>query len=141
MGQDRLHYTIDLKDAKMIQEKKHLTFHGYITESPDSKTFTNMFLVTDVKPRDNDKDGSPRVEKDEYVSKETGETLNSWDPDLHDLREMDEPPALRDLGFGDLFISVSTKYLADLKTTAEAEKALEKAAKEEMAAREEALKK
>jgi len=124
----------------MIQEKKHLTFHGYITESLDSKTFTNMFLVTEVKPKDNHKDGSPRVEKDEYVEPETGETLNSWDPELHDLGEMDEPPELRDLGVGDLFLTVSTKYLADLKTTVEAEKALEKAAKEEMEAREKVLK-
>lgn len=125
----------------MMQEKKHLTFHGYITESPDAKILTNMFLITRIKPKDNDNNGRPRIEKDEYVEPDTGETLNSWDPELHDLKEMDEPPALRNLGVGDLFLTVSTKYLDDLKTTVEAEKALAKAAKEEMEAREEALKK
>ncbi|MCJ1250220.1 hypothetical protein MMC30_007446 [Trapelia coarctata] len=103
---DRLHYTIDIKDASMTVNNMHLTLHGYIQENTETKIITNMFVVEEAKPKKN-LDGTARIENDDNAQNK--------------LWEFDEPVALSNAHLGEGFLTLGAKDFADWETFYKAE--------------------
>ena len=100
---DELHLTVDIKDAGMIRDNKHLTAHGYLSAKQNTNDFTNMWSVGSVEAKE-DKAGVPRIEKDEYFDYFREKQVNNWN--MATLKAFDEPEELARVQLGDEFITV-----------------------------------
>ena len=66
---DAVHFTIDLKDAKMMKDKSHLTVHGYLDSKLATGNITNMWNVGEVSPKKGTDGSLGKVERDGYFDK------------------------------------------------------------------------
>ncbi len=109
---DKMHITVDIKDAAMLKENKHLTAHGYLEGNKTATNeFPSMFTVDYVRPKRND-EGGPKIERDEYFDDATDTHVNNWN--MAELEAFDEPEELSRVRLGDKFITVLSLALAKM---------------------------
>lgn len=89
-----------------------------------------MFVVRKAAPKKQDKnDTTAQIEKDLWYSKRGMKWVNNWDIKLtQELREIEEPAALREVELGHDFLAVGTKYFEELKIMCDVQQALDETA-------------
>ena len=112
---DLWHYTLDIKDKKMIEDGTHLTLHGYVgntNPNPDKPTeFRNMWFVDKAVPKQRPDGTTAKVEPDEWTEKRTGKKINNW----AGAKEIAEPEELDNVRLGETFITLIEDFEERLK--------------------------
>jgi len=128
---DDLHFTVDIKDSKMMQDNTHLTAHGYVKELKTTDDFSNLFNIGSVEIKE-DKKGAIKIEKDQYFDKKK-KYVNNWN--MAKLEAFDEPEEMSRMRLGDKFTDVLSSELAKIDDNHQA-KHTQEAVKEEQQVRE-----
>jgi len=134
MKHDDPHYTIDLKDAAMIQNGTHQTVHGYVslaTQTPSLKSLKAMYIINRVAHKQKGPDdNTARIEKDLWYNADKSVWVNNWDKAItDDLEEIEEPAALREVELGHDLMSEDNKYYPELKVLCDVQRVMKESTK------------